>query len=123
MGGAIAAIETSYMKRALVESNTARLEAHRAGRSEGGWRQRYTESEPSPLAAGADGGILTIDEGVAEDQIGRLNAWREQRDSAAADAALADLKSAAQEGRNIMEPSIVCRQGGRHHGRMGRHLA
>ena len=112
MGGAIAAIETSYMKRALVESNTARLEAIERGDQKVIGVNAYTGSEPSPLAAGADGGILTVDEGVAEDQVARLNAWREQRDDTAVETALAALRSAAREGRNIMDPSIACAKAG-----------
>ncbi len=42
------------------------------------------------------------------EQIERLQAWRAARDAIAVSKALADLKSAAQEGRNIMEPSIAC---------------
>jgi len=49
---------------------------------------------------------------VAEEQIARLQAWREQRDDAAVKASLADLRQAAKEGRNVMEPSIVCAKAG-----------
>jgi len=45
-------------------------------------------------------------------QIAALQAWRGARDSAAAAATLAALKSAAREGRNIMEPSIACAHAG-----------
>lgn len=107
MGGAVAAIENSYMKQALVESNTRRLEAIERGDQVVVGVNRWTETEPSPLTTG-EGAILTVPEGVEAEQIARLQAWREARDATAVEKALAELKSAAQEGRNIMEPSIAC---------------
>lgn len=107
MGGAVAAIENSYMKQALVESNTRRLEAIERGDQVVVGVNRWTETEPSPLTTG-EGAILTVPEGVEAEQIARLQAWREARDAKAVESALAELKSAAQEGRNIMEPSIAC---------------
>ena len=111
MGGAVAAIENSYMKQQLVESNTRRLEAIERGDQVVVGVNRWTETEPSPLTTG-EGAILTVPEGVEAEQIARLQAWREARDAKAVAAALADLKSAAQEGRNIMEPSIVAAKAG-----------
>ncbi|MFG1294788.1 methylmalonyl-CoA mutase family protein [Xanthobacter variabilis] len=111
MGGAVAAIENSYMKQALVESNTRRLEAIERGDQVVVGVNRWTESEPSPLTTG-EGAILTVPEGVEAEQVARLQAWREARDGKAVVAALADLKSAAQEGRNIMDPSIACAKAG-----------
>ena len=107
MGGAVAAVENSYMKQALVESNTRRLEAIERGEQVVVGVNRWTETEPSPLTTG-EGAILTVPEHVEPEQIERLKAWRAARDGAAVDKALAELKSAAQEGRNIMEPSIAC---------------
>ncbi|MGQ3675079.1 methylmalonyl-CoA mutase family protein [Xanthobacter sp. TB0139] len=111
MGGAVAAIENSYLKQALVESNTRRLEAIERGDQVVVGVNRWTETEPSPLTTG-EGAILTVPEGVEAEQISRLQAWREARDAKAAEKALAELKSAAQEGRNIMEPSIACAKAG-----------
>ncbi|MDE1569341.1 protein meaA [Aquabacter sediminis] len=111
MGGAVAAVENSYMKQALVESNTRRLEAIERGDQVVVGVNRWTETEPSPLTTG-EGAILTVPEHVEPEQIERLKAWRAARDGAAVDKALAELKSAAQEGRNIMEPSIACAKAG-----------
>jgi (2R)-ethylmalonyl-CoA mutase len=109
MGGAVAAID--YMKRALVESNTERL-----GRIESGEQvvvgvNRWTETEPSPLAAGASA-IEAIDPAIEAEQIERLAAWRKGRKAKDVKAALADLERAAKEGRNVMEPSIACAKAG-----------
>ena len=112
MGGAVAAVESSYMKQKLVESNTARLRDIERGEQIVVGVNKWTESEPSPLAQGADGGILTIPEHVEREQIERLKAWRDERDQTVADAALLELKTAAQEGRNVMEASIACAKAG-----------
>ncbi|MCH8037356.1 MAG: cobalamin-dependent protein [Proteobacteria bacterium] len=112
LGGAVAAIESAYMKERLVESNTQRLAAIEAGERTVVGVNAYTESEPSPLTAGAGGGYLTVGEGAEADQLARLQAWREGRDSAAAEAALAALSRAAADGSNVMEPSIACAHAG-----------
>src|SRR5579871_1917612 len=111
MGGAVAAVENSYMKSQLVESNARRVEAIERGEHIVFSVTPFTETEPSPLAAG-EGAILTVPPEVETDQIARLQAWRAARDAAAVAAALADLRRAAQAGRNIMEPSIACAKAG-----------
>jgi (2R)-ethylmalonyl-CoA mutase len=112
MGGAVAAVEQSYMKRRLVESNSRRLAAIESGEQKVVGVNCFTESAPSPLTAGADGGFLTLDPEAERTQIAALQAWRGSRDAAAAASALAALKSAAREGQNIMEPSIACAHAG-----------
>ena len=112
MGGAIAAVEASYMKQRLVESNAARLQKIENGEQTVVGVNKYLETEPSPLSAGSDGGIQTVPEGVEREQIEALKAWRAARDANAVQAALASLRAAAQEGRNVMEPSIACAKAG-----------
>ena len=111
MGGAVAAVDTGYMKQQLVESNTARLEAIERGDQVVIGVNKYLESEPSPLAAAADA-ILTVSEEAELGQTERLKAWREARDNAAVAAALKDLKRAATSGGNIMPASIACAKAG-----------
>ena len=111
MGGAVAAVESAYMKERLVESNSARLEEIEAGRQVVVGVNRYVETAPSPLSTGA-GSILVVDADVEAGQIAALEAWRAARDNEAVEAALADLRRAAKEGRNIMEPSIACAKAG-----------
>lgn len=112
MGGAIAAVESSYMKQRLVESNTKRLAAIEAGEQIVVGVNKFTESAPSPLTAGDDGGFLAVDPQAEADQLARLEAWRAARNASDVEAALADLGAAAREGRNIMEPSIRCAHAG-----------
>ena len=105
MGGAIAAID--YMKRRLVESNSARLRQIETGDLVVVGVNRWTETEPSPLTAG-EGAIMVVDPAVEAEQVERLKAWRAARDAKAVEKTLADLEAAAKEGRNIMESSIAC---------------
>ena len=110
-GGAIAAVENAYMKERLVESNARRLAAIEAGDQTVIGVNAYTATEESPLSTG-EGTILTVDPGVEAGQVENLTAWRAARDSAAAEAALADLARVAREGGNIMEASITCAHAG-----------
>jgi len=111
MGGAVAAIDTGYLKQQLVESNTRRLEAIERGEQTVVGVNRFVESEASPLSAGQDA-ILTVADHVEAEQIARLKAWRAARDNKAVKAALADLAHAAGAGQNIMPASIACAKAG-----------
>jgi ethylmalonyl-CoA mutase len=112
LGGAIPAVEMGYMKEQLVASNARRMAAIETGEQVVVGVNAYTESAPSPLTGSDDDGFLKTDPDAEKNQIDALQAWREQRDGAAVEAALADLKSAVKEGRNVMEPSIVCAKAG-----------
>ncbi|WP_299546519.1 protein meaA [uncultured Tateyamaria sp.] len=105
MGGAIAAID--YMKAQLVQSNAERLNRIEKGETVVVGVNKYQAGEPSPLMTG-DGGIMVVDPAVEQEQIDRLNIWRADRDDAAVQSALADLRAAAKAGENVMPASIVC---------------
>ncbi len=111
MGGAVAAVESGYMKQQLVESNTARLEAIERGEQTVVGVNKFLETEPSPLANAADA-ILTVSADAEAGQIERLNAWRAARDNDAVAAALKQLKRAAAGNVNIMPASIACAKAG-----------
>ncbi|CAA7618732.1 protein meaA [Magnetospirillum sp. UT-4] len=111
MGGAVAAVETSYMKQKLVESNARRIAGIESGEQVVVGVNKWTETEPSPLTTG-DGSILTVDASAEREQIERLAAFRASRDAKAVAAALAGLRAAATEGRNVMEPSIAAAHAG-----------
>jgi (2R)-ethylmalonyl-CoA mutase len=111
MGGAVAAVESGYMKQQLVESNTARLEAIERGEQVVVGVNRYLETEASPLTGGIDS-IMTVSEDAERDQIAGLKAWRSARDAKAVADALKVLKRAATSGGNIMPPSIACAKAG-----------
>ncbi len=120
MGGAVAAVENSYMKQKLVASNNQRLQAIEAGEQVVIGVNKYTETEPSPLLSANDGGIMTVDPAAEAEQIERLQTWRADRDDKAVQQAIAKLKEAATEGQNIMEPSIAAAKAGVTTGEWGR---
>jgi (2R)-ethylmalonyl-CoA mutase len=111
MGGAVAAVESGYLKQALVASNARRLRAIESGARTVVGVNAFTESAPSPLST-ADGGFLTVDPAAEAEQVAGLEAWRAQREGAKVEAALAGLRAAANEGRNVMAPSIACATAG-----------
>ncbi len=111
MGGAVAAVESGYMKQHLVESNTARLEAIERGEQIVVGVNKYLETEPSPLTGGVNS-IMTVSQNAERDQLERLIAWRTARDKNAVTAALGELKRAATSGSNIMPASIACAKAG-----------
>ncbi len=107
MGGAIPAVERGYMKRALVESNAKRIVGIETGDQVVVGVNRWGQTEPSPLTAG-EGSVLTVPEQVEIEAVARIRDWRAKRNARDVEAALEDLRSAAVEGRNVMEPSIRC---------------
>ena len=103
MGGAVQAIE--YMKSRLVDSNADRLNKIETNETVVVGVNKFTTSEDSPLTTG-DKGIMIVDPAVEAEQIGRLNAWRNQRDPEAVKVALDKLSDAAKNGANIMPASV-----------------
>lgn len=122
MGGALAAVETGYMKSRLVESSAVRVAAIATGEQKVVGVNCYTETAPSPLTTGEDGGFLAVDPRAEAEQVERLQAHRAARDPQAVAAALAELKAAASEGRNVMPASIACAHAGVTTGEWGQTL-
>ena len=105
MGGAVAAVESGYMKRQLVESNARRLAEIESGERIVVGVNEFVEAEPSPLLAD-QGGFLTVDDSAERRQVERQRAHRASRNHAEVDAALAGLRDAVANGDNVMPPSI-----------------
>ncbi|KAF0675313.1 protein meaA [Profundibacterium mesophilum] len=116
MGGAVEAIE--YMKSRLVEANAERIGRIETGETAVIGVNRNIEAEPSPLTSGPDA-IMASDPAAEADQIARLQEWRDGRDEDALRRALAELRRAAQEGDNIMPPSIAAARAGATTGEWG----
>ena len=121
LGGAVTAIETGLMKRALVESNARRIAAIERGEQVVVGVNKFQNGEPSPLTSG-DGSIFTVSETVEMEAQSRIKAWRAQRDAAAVAAALDELEAASREGRNVMPASIACAKAGVTTGEWGERL-
>jgi (2R)-ethylmalonyl-CoA mutase len=113
MGGAIAAVESGYMKAQLVSSLAARRRRIEDGEDVIVGVNRFTETDPSPLQAEGAGAIETIDPQAEAELIEAIRAWRAgQRDSAAVADALERLVAAAKTGANLVEPSMACARAG-----------
>ncbi len=110
-GGAVAAVP--YMKTRLVESHRARVGRIERGEQQVIGQNVFTEHEPSPLQEGEDGGILTVDPAIEQQQIEAVRGWRSERDQAAVDAALEELRdAAADESTNIMAATLAAARAG-----------
>jgi (2R)-ethylmalonyl-CoA mutase len=111
LGGAVEAVD--YMKGALVDSHRERWRRIESGDLTVVGMNKFTATEPSPLTADADGGILVVDPRVEAERIEALEAWRAERDSAAVEQALADLaRVAADPSENIMPATIAAARAG-----------
>ena len=100
-----------YMKARLVESNAARIGNIESGETTVIGVNKYQNGEASPLTAGDDA-IMVSDPKAEADQLDRLSTWKDSRDAGAVAKALADLKTAALDGTNIMFPSIAAAKAG-----------
>ena len=118
MGGAVAAVETGYMKQQLVASHAARRQRIESGEDIVVGLNKFTSTEPSPLTADLDTAIQTVDVAVEHAAADAIKKWRQERDAdparkAEAEAALAALKeAAADEEANLMEASLRCARAG-----------
>ena len=108
LGGAFAAIDE--LKGRLVRSMAERTRRIEAGDQTVVGLNAYRETEVSPL--GGSDNILTVDPALEAETVADLQAWRAARDNAAVTAALDELRRAAREGDNIMEPSIAFARAG-----------
>jgi len=111
LGGAVEAVD--YMKAALVESHRERWRRIEAGELTVVGMNRFTSTEPSPLTAAGDGGILVVDPAVEARQREAVARWRAERDQDAARTALEQLAQAARdESQNIMPATIAAARAG-----------
>ncbi|MDP9093622.1 MAG: protein meaA [Actinomycetota bacterium] len=108
MGGAVVAVESGYLKSALVSSLALRRRRMESGEDVVVGVNAFTESEPNPLVGGSDGGILTVDPAVEQAAKQAIRAWRSARDTTAVEDALTALRDAAKTDANLMEASLEC---------------
>ncbi len=111
-GGAVAAVESGYIKQRLVESNAERLRAIESGDQVVVGVNKYVQGAPSPLTENLDDAILTVDPEVDAQEREQIRHWKQERNAAEVDAALVRLEETARSGDNIMEPSIAAARAG-----------
>ena len=123
MGGAIAAVESGYMKQQLVSSHSARRARIESGEDIVVGVNKFETTATSPLTADLDAAIQAADPEAERSAIAGLEAWREERDQAEVDRALQALADAAKTDTNLMEATARRRPRRRDHGGVGRHAA
>jgi len=100
LGGSLAAIDSGFFAKAIEEAAfVAQREVESESRVIVGVN-RYVEEETAPPV------LLAVGKEIEEEQVRRLRAYRERRDTHAAERARAHLLSGAREGRNLM-PGIL----------------
>jgi (2R)-ethylmalonyl-CoA mutase len=111
LGGAVDGVD--YMKGALVESQRERFSRIEVGEQTVVGINRFTSSEPSPLTADGDAGILVVDPRVEAEQREAVSRWRSERDQAGVDAALKELARVARsDEENVMPATIAAARAG-----------
>ena len=116
-GGAVAAVESGYMKSALVAAHAARRGRIETGEDVVVGVNRFTTTEPNPLTADLDTAIQGVDVDVESAAVQAVREWRQQRDAdpkrwSAARRALEKLQADARTTRNLMPASLDCARAG-----------
>ncbi|MDT7728362.1 MAG: ethylmalonyl-CoA mutase [Actinomycetota bacterium] len=112
VGGAVAAVESGYMKSQLVSS----LAQYRRGMEEGErvlvGVNKFATTEPSPLQSEGLKSIETIDPAVEKQAVAALEEWRAKRDDDAVEKSLAELKKIAKTTENLFDATVECARAG-----------
>ncbi len=113
LGGAVAAVDSGYLKSALVASHAERRQRIESGEDTVVGVNAYTTTEPNPLTADLDAAIQTVDPEVEAKAVAAIQQWRRDRDAteegrAAWAAAIERLKAEAASGANLMRASLQC---------------
>ncbi|WP_028661198.1 protein meaA [Nocardioides insulae] len=112
MGGAIAAVDSGYMKQELVSSHARRRAAIEAGSEVIVGVNRFETTEPSPLTADLDAAIQTADPAAERSAQESVRAWKAHRDDSAVAQALAALAAAAKSEDNLMSATLAAVRAG-----------
>ena len=91
MGGAVAAVENSYMKNNLVKSMSQRVTAIENTEQIVVGVNKFKETTESPLKDDKEG-FIKIDPKAEKEQINKLQNWRKKRNKSKCDKALKKLK-------------------------------
>ncbi len=112
MGGAIAAVESGYMKQALVGAHAARRARIESGQDPVVGVNVFETTEPSPLTADLEAAIQAADPEAERAALAGLEEWRARRDDAAVREALERLAADAKTDANLMPATLACARAG-----------
>jgi len=109
MGGAVAAVESGYLKQALVASHAERRRRIESGEQVVIGVNAYTNTEPSPLTEDLDTAIQTVDPAAESAATESLKRWRSERVETEVAVALDALRAAAKaDTGNLMPATLEC---------------
>ncbi|MFJ3905421.1 protein meaA [Streptomyces sp. NPDC090025] len=125
MGGAMAAVESGYLKAQLVSSHAERRARIESGEEKIIGVNIFETTEPSPLTSDLDTAIQTVDPAVEARVVTALARWRAERQESSdrqgngdpfvfptVRQALDQLKEAAKGTENLMEATLECARAG-----------
>ena len=112
MGGTVPAVESGYLKSALVASHAERRARVESGIDVVVGVNRFLECEPSPLLADLDGATMIVDPTEEDHAASAVRAWRANRDSRAVEKALESLAATARTEQNLMPATLACARAG-----------
>ncbi len=112
MGGAVAAVESGYMKSQLVSSLAERRRRMESGEDVVVGVNRFQTTEPSPLQPDGAGIVQVVDPAVERAAVAALAQWRAERDDHEVRQSLALLQAAARTSENLMISTIECVRAG-----------
>jgi ethylmalonyl-CoA mutase len=112
LGGAVAAVESGYMKQELVSAHAARRGRIESGEEVVVGVNRFETTEPSPLTADLDAAIQAADPEAERSALASVEAWKEQRDETVLAEALARLAADAKTDANLMPATLAAARAG-----------
>lgn len=125
MGGAMAAVESGYLKAQLVSSHAERRARIEAGEDKIIGVNVFETTEPNPLTADLDTAIMTVDPAVEARVVDAIGSWRTTRQESSDRQGLGDpfhfptvqqaldrLKEVAAGTGNLMEATLECARSG-----------
>ncbi|MER5302349.1 MULTISPECIES: protein meaA [Streptomyces] len=125
MGGAMAAVESGYLKAALVSSHAERRARIEAGEDKIIGVNVFKTTEPNPLTADLDTAIMTVDPKVEARVVEAIGSWRTTRQESSDRQGMGDpfhfptvgqaldrLKEVAAGTGNLMEATLECARAG-----------
>jgi (2R)-ethylmalonyl-CoA mutase len=112
MGGVTPAVETGYLKAALVGSHAERRARIESGEDKVVGVNCFETTEPSPLTADLDTAIMQVDPDSERAVTEAFGGWLAERDETAVKAALDELKRRAATEANLMAATLDCVRAG-----------
>jgi (2R)-ethylmalonyl-CoA mutase len=112
LGGAIAAVESGYMKEQLVASHAERRARIESGAEKVVGVNVFETTEPSPLTADLDAAIQAPDPEAEAAAIESVRAWKAERDEDAVRSALERLAADAKTDTNLMAATLAAARAG-----------